>query len=116
MAQATTQILLPQTSGGGANNVVRGTKCTAAAYYLANKDLQTVSWNVTSMTGTLQIQASIVENPNIINDNDWFVVHSTTFTNTTETNYTNITGNFVWLRARLGGFNSGVVQYVRMSY
>ena len=116
MAQATIQILLPQTVGGGENNVVRGTKCTAAAYYLASKDLQTVSWSVTSMEGTLQIQASIVENPITTNDNDWFIVHSTTFTNTTEANYANITGNFVWIRARLSGFNTGVVQYVRMSY
>jgi hypothetical protein len=116
MAQATTLILLPQTVGGGNNNLIRGTRQPAAAYYLANKDLQTVSWNVTSVTGLLTIQATIAEDPSANNDSDWFTVYQTSFDNTTENGYTNLDGNFVWIRAKLAGFTGGVVQNIRVSY
>ena len=116
MAQTTTEILFPQTSYNGSNSLIRGTKQAAAAYYLGNADLQTVTWNLTSVTGLITIQASLVTSPVESTDNDWFTVYQLSCNNTTQNGYTNINGNFVWLRAKIAGFTQGVIQNVKVSY
>lgn len=118
MAQATTLILLPQTSYTN-STIVRGSKQPAAAYYLGNQDLQTINWYVTSFKGTIYIQASLASNPNEANDDDWFTVYQFTETGNTGTGYQNLNGNFVWLRAKVSFSNyggSGVIQYLKVSY
>lgn len=116
MAQSTTLILFPQTSFSGSNNLIRGDKKQAASYYLGNADLQTVTWNLTNVNGTLAIQASIATDPTETDDNDWFTVFTLPCTNLTQTGYTNINGNFVWIRAKISSFTQGVIQNVKVSY
>lgn len=116
MAQTTILTLLPQTSHNPSVNVVRGTKQPAASYYLANSDLQTVSWSLNNFSGTVIIQASLVTSPNESNDSDWFNVYTNAVTSTSGVFYSNISGNFVWIRAKLSNFTQGVVQYVKVSY
>jgi hypothetical protein len=116
MAQSTVQLLLPQTPFDGSNYLIRGDKKPAAAYYLGNADLQTVTWNLTSVSGVLSIQASLVTDPVLSDDNDWFTVYSNTCNNLTESGYANINGNFVWLRAKISSFTQGVIQNVKVSY
>lgn len=113
MAQATTLQLLPQTVYG--SNVV-GEPQKAAAYYLGNKNLQTVTWSFTTVKATMIIEASLANNPT--SDDDWFVVYTlATGNNTlTQNGFTNIEGNFVWLRARVNPFDAGVIQYVKVTY
>ena len=57
MSQTTTLILLPQTTylnpGNGAPYTVVGNSQPAAAYYLGNKDLQTVNIKATALTGNM---------------------------------------------------------------
>jgi len=117
MAQATTLQLLPQLSFNY-QSVVGGTytgeKHPAASYYTGNKDLQTLTWNVTTVTGLITIQASLVENPN--DTSDWVTVATVACNNTTQTRFQNINGNFVWLRAKVTGFTQGVIQNVKVSY
>lgn len=115
MAQTATYILFPQTTFS-AETLIRGEKRPAAAYYLGNADLQTVSWNLTSVTGTITIQASLVTDPVLTNDSDWFPVYTKICNTVTETGYTNISGNFVWLRAKIAGFTNGTIQNVKLSY
>lgn len=130
MSQATTLVLLPQTTWGG--NVypqlqsydVIGEKKPAAAYYLGNKDLQTVNINLAGVTGNIFIQASLATDPQEI---DWFDVYEVVANASAPANsaaniaaYTNeavnIEGNFVWMRAEVIDFQAGIVQFIKLSY
>lgn len=112
MAQATTVILLPQTSFDGTNTKV-GTAQPAAAYYLGNQDLQTLSWSVTSFSGLIVVQASLEETPM---ESDWFTVFNLPCNDVTSTSFSNLLGNFVWLRVKVNNFNKGTIQNIKVSY
>jgi hypothetical protein len=127
-SQATTLILLPQTTyinpGNAAPYTVIGNSQPAAAYYLGNKDLQTVNLKLTGVTGNIVIQATLATNPN---ENDWFKVYELEANSNATPNsapqlasnasiYTNIEGNFVKMRAKVEDFNYGIVQFVKLSY
>ena len=119
MAQSTTLILLPQVSfnaPGVVNGIYTGTRQPAASFYLGNKDLQTVSWNVTTVTGTVTLQASLLDEPSDLLTGDWVNIATFAFNNTTTSSFQNINGNFVWLRARVTGFTQGVIQNFKVSY
>ena len=128
MSQTTTQILLPQTvyaiGPNAAPYTVTGEKRPAAAYYLGNKDLQTVNINTATLSGNVVIEASLATSPT---EDDWFDVYQLT-ANANATNNSapklasttsvgvNIEGNFVWVRAKIEDFSGGAVQYVKVSY
>jgi hypothetical protein len=118
MSQATTLILLPQTYYQNNNVNVVGEKVQAAAYYLGNQDLQTLSWSLNSFYGVIDIQATLASDPTA--NSDWFNVHQISGNNTTTNSFANLTGNYVWLRAKVSFNNStgnpGVIQYVKVSY
>lgn len=128
MSQATTLILIPELSyqnpGNGAPYTVTGNTFPAAAYYLGNKDLQTVAVKLTNVTGNIVIEASLATQPS---STDWFRVYELTANANAPANtasqlasnasvYTNIEGNFVYMRAKVENFNNGTVQYVKLSY
>lgn len=128
MSQTTTLILLPQTAyvnpGNSQPYTVVGNTYPAAAYYLGNKDLQTVNMKVTQFTGNIVIEASLATTPS---SNDWFQVHKLIANANATPNtapeiasnastYTNITGNFVFMRAKIENFQAGGVQFVKLSY
>lgn len=128
MPQSTTLILFPETAydGGGTANVytLTGESKPAAAYYLGNRDLQTVNMKMSEVTANIVIQATLATTPSEI---DWFDVFQLTANwqapSNTEPNlnsnismYTNIEGNFVYMRAKIEDFAHGVVQFVKLSY
>lgn len=128
MSQATTLILLPQTTylnpGNGAPYTVTGNSQPAAAYYLGNRDLQTVNLKLTNCTGNIVIEASLATTPGV---NDWFTVYELEANASATPNsapqlasnasmYTNIEGNFVCMRAKVVDFDNGVVNYIKLSY
>ena len=128
MSQATTLILLPQTAyvnpGNSQPYTVTGNSQPAAAYYMGNRDLQTVNINLTGCTGNITIEASLATSPG---SNDWFKVYELVANANAASNtapklasnasiYTNIEGNFVSLRAKVIGFNGGVVNFGKLSY
>jgi hypothetical protein len=128
MSQATTLILLPETSyvnpGNGAPYTVTGNSQPAAAYYLGNRDLQTVNTKLSNCTGNIIIEASLATTPGV---NDWFKVNELIANANAASNsapqlasnasvYTNIQGNFVFMRAKVEGFAGGTVQFVKLSY
>lgn len=128
MSQATTLILLPETSyvnpGNGASYTVTGNSQPAAAYYLGNRDLQTVNTKLTNCTGNIVVEASLATTPG---STDWFQVYQLTANANAAPNsapqiasnasvYTNIEGNFVYLRAKIVDFAGGTVQFVKLSY
>lgn len=112
MSQATTIILLPQTPFS-AGPTILGDKQPAAAYYLGNKNLQTLSWSLSNVTAVIRIQATLTETPLT---SDWFEVYNLTLANTTQTSYYNLAGNFVWIRAVVYSFTAGVIQNIKVSY
>lgn len=117
MSQGTTLILLPETAynGGGTANVytVTGNAQPAAAYYLGNKDLQTLNYKLTQVTGNIVVEATLAASPT---NDDWFKVFEFEANSTNASSYTNIDGNFVYMRAKIVDFSNGVVQFVKLSY
>lgn len=128
MSQATTLILLSETTyvnpGNGAPYTVTGDTQPAAAYYLGNRDLQTVNTRLTNCTGNIVVEASLATNPS---NNDWFKVYELEANANATPNsapqlasnasvYTNIEGNFVYMRARVENLSGGTVQFVKLSY
>lgn len=128
MSQTTTLILLPQTTylnpGNGAPYTVTGNSQPAAAYYLGNQDLQTVNISLTNCTGNIIIEASLATDPT---SSDWFDVYELVANANASPNsapqiasnarmYTNVEGNFVYLRAKVEDFQGGVVNYVKLTY
>ena len=128
MSQSTTLILLPQTTyanpGNGAPYTVTGNTQSAAAYYLGNRDLQTVNFSLTNCVGNIVIEATLATTPQ---DIDWFQVYSLEANNYAPTGtapqiaansnmYTNVEGNFVYIRAKVEDFQNGVVNYIKLSY
>jgi len=128
MSQATILVLMPQTTynGGGTANVytVVGNAQPAAAYYLGNEDLQTVNIKLTQCSANIVIEATLNSN---VSSAEWFKVYelvanansatgSDTFDASNASIYTNIEGNFVYLRAKIVDFAGGVVNFVKLSY
>lgn len=121
MSQANTLTLLPQTVYSSTPNpvyTVVGNAQPAAAYYLGNQDLQTVSMKLTSVTGNILIEATLATTPV---EDDWFNVYTlqanlAANVNSNATLYTNINGNFVHMRARVEDFSTGIVNFVKLSY
>ncbi len=128
MSQTTTLILLPQTSylnpGNGAPYTVVGVEQPAAAYYLGNRDLQTVNINATNLSGNVVIEASLATTPT---QHDWFKVYELVANANAPANtasqlasnasvYTNIEGNFVYMRAKVIDFNGGTLNFTKLSY
>ena len=113
MSQATTLTLLPQTPYTAPTTAITGAKQPAAAYYLGNKNLQTLTWTLAEVSATITVQATLAENPI---GTDWFDVFSITAETLSETNYENIRGNFVWIRAVVANFSTGIIQSVKISY
>jgi len=122
MSQTTTLILLPQTTwvntGNSAVYTVTGNSQPAAAYYLGNRDLQTVNIKLSGVTGNIVIEASLATTPT---SDDWFKVYelaanANANVNSNASTYYNVEGNFVYMRAKIEDFSSGIVQFVKLSY
>ncbi len=121
--------MLPQTVwssnvANGNSYTVTGNSQPAAAYYLGNKDLQTVNLNLLNCTGNILIEASLATSPG---STDWFKVYELEANANAPANsapqvasnasvYTNIEGNFVYLRAKVEDFAGGGVQFIKLSY
>lgn len=128
MSQTTTLILLPETSytnpGNAQPYTVTGNTQPAAAYYLGNRDLQTVNIKLNSVTGNITIDATLATTPT---STDWFKVYELEANTNAVANsapqiasnasiYTNVEGNFVYIRARVVDFATGTVSFIKLSY
>lgn len=110
--------MFPQTTydGGGTANIYSLTSNAqpAAAYYLGNEDLQTVNLKTTNFTGNIIIEATLSANSST---NEYFEVYKlANLANANVSTYTNIDGNFVYMRAKIQDFQQGVVNFVKLSY
>lgn len=113
MSQSTVLILFPQTIYNGTNVTVTGNPHQAAGYYLGKNELQTISWKLSLCSAIINIQATLEQDPG---DDDWFQIAQIIGTGADDIGYENITGNFVWIRAVITNFASGIVQFVKLTY
>ena len=112
MSQVTTITLLPQTPHTSGPNVT-GTAQPGAGYYINLYNYQTFSWSLTNFTGYVIIQATIVDEPT---STDWVNIHTITGSNLAQRSFTNIRGNFTYLRAIAAGFTNGLIDNVKVAY
>lgn len=115
--------LLPTTAHGtpsgnydGSSLDWAGDRQQAAAYYGGGGDLQTVAFYLSGFAGHILIEATLDSDP--VADSQWFTVlsYDTASSTVTENFSRNITGNFVWIRARVQDFDAGTITKVVMSY
>lgn len=89
-------------------------KVKASGYYYSNREIQTLTWSLSNnFTGSFVVQASLVSEPE--SDADWFDVFSHPNTGP-KTGFHNLTGNHIWLRARIKDWLDGTVHLVTLSY
>jgi len=112
MSQVTTLTLLPQTPHTS-GPVITGTARPGAGYYQNLYNYQTFSWSLTNFTGYVIIQATIVDEPSAT---DWVSIHTINGSNLTQRSFTNIRGNFTYLRVMVTGFTNGLIDNIKVAY
>lgn len=87
----------------------------AANYYRGRGSLQTVIINVAGFVGEIVIEATL---DSVAETAIWFETHTygDGTTPITAIHSVNIPGNFVWLRARVLGFDAGTINSITVSY
>jgi hypothetical protein len=76
-----------------------------------------MTWSITGFTGIISLEATLLDTPT--SNNDWFTVVNSVYNEnagTTVNAFINVTGNFVWLRAKISNFTRGVVNHIKVSY
>jgi hypothetical protein len=116
MAQTTVQVLLPSSSHTEATGTVMsiiGSAKQAAAYYIANANMQTISWSLQSQfVGTVEIQATLDASESTTN---WSTLYTVDTVNQ-KTGFYNLTGHYVWLRAKVSNWTEGTINSIYASY
>ena len=120
----TTKTLVPYTVWGtpsenydGLSTVINGTLVEASSHYFSVAGgLQTVWLATENFVGSIAIQGTLVREPV---EADWTTLYSVgddAQSPLSETETTNVTGNFVWLRAKVSNFQAGTITEARLSY
>jgi hypothetical protein len=121
--KTTTLQLLPTTTYGtpsgnydGSSEDWNGIDQQAANYYGGFGDLQTVAFFLLNFQGRVRIQATLDQQP--VSDAVWFDIEDfdSVGSATTDNFARNITGNFVWIRARVEDFTAGTITKLMLSY
>lgn len=113
MAQSET--ILPQQTHLGDSTVqtVTGDAYKGDGYYGRSDGFHTVQYTLNNVRGTISIQATLAIDPASA---DWFTVYEKEYTNeTTASNLTNFTGNYVWVRAVIE-YTQGTVESVKLNH
>jgi hypothetical protein len=92
-----------------------GNAVPAANYYGGQGSLQTITFRLTDFSGTITIEATLESTQDSAS---WFDVYEYDSAGipVTDTHPANVTGNFVWLRARVENFDSGEIESVTAAY
>lgn len=118
----TTQTLLQNVVYGQASGNYDGSSqdwysdpVPAANYYGGQGSLQTITYRVTGFTGRIIMEATLND---IASEAQWFEIddYDRSAEIITDFHPVNVTGNFVWLRARVEVFDAGEIQFVTAAY
>lgn len=96
---------------------IESNKAKGCGYYGQNDGMHTVQYTLNAFKGSIIIQGSLEGKPT---DDDWFDIDSASVIspnvavtlNTTK----NFTGNFVWVRAVVTQFDSGIINRVLFTH
>lgn len=106
-----------QASGNydGSSMDFAGNAVVAANYYAGQGAIQTVSINVTDFVGEIVIEATLNDSAEAAH---WFRtdVFGDGITPVTEVHPITVLGNFVYMRVRVLGFDSGTINSITLSY
>lgn len=99
----------------GSSQLFYSNAVPAANYYAGNGSIQTILYNLTGFVGTIFIEATLNDLPE---QAKWFVISERGDGSTADfgTTTATVTGNFSWIRARVEGFDAGIIQTVTVSY
>lgn len=105
----------PSGNYDGSSNTFDGDGAKAVGYYRGQGSLETVRISVTGFQGVITLQATLDQN---WQSADWFDVYSygDLSSTVTDTFYTNLTGNFTWLRVHVEGFEAGTINSITLAY
>lgn len=111
----TTEHGVPSGNYDGSSLVWSSDAVKAVAYYRGQGSFQTITIQVTGFRGKIVIEGSLSDQSDTTS---WVELYDYDFTNSTITDYhpETITGNFVWMRARVIDFTQGVIVGVTISY
>jgi|SRR5210317_1752292 len=114
MAANSEIILSAQTHpGDSTTEAVTGDKFKGDGYYGRSDGLHTVQYTYTELTGTIVIEATLAIEPG---DSDWFYVHSYVASQETSSKIQSITGNYVWIRAKLYNWTDGTINSIVLNH
>lgn len=106
-----------QASGNydGSSQDFAGNAVIAADYYAGYGSIQTVNISVTDFVGTIHIEATLNDQ---VEQAAWFLCSSfgDGETPVTEVYPITLVGNFVYIRARVVGFDSGTINSITIAY
>jgi len=87
----------------------------AANYYRGRGGLQTVTFRVTDLLARLRVEATL---DSVAETAHWFEIYEYGDLITPLTDYhpVTLTGNFVWIRINVLGFDGGTIDSVTISY
>ena len=92
-----------------------GDPTTAANYYAGQGSLQTVNIDTTDFVGVITIQASLNDSAGAAAWFDVLTIDASMIPSTEYQSHT-ITGNFVWMRARVTDFEAGTINSIALVY
>jgi len=112
-------VIISNTAHGAANGAYNGsdldwysTAYQGRGYYGYTDGLHTFSYKVTGFVGMIKVQATLATTPTA---NDWFdidfAVGDGVMPYTTST-YSNVTGNFVYVRIAVTNFTAGTINKI----
>lgn len=99
----------------GSSQLFYSNAIPAANYYAGNGSIQTVRYVLQGFIGTITVQATLNDLPD---QAQWFDIseRGDGFTPESGITGTTVTGNFSWIRARVSGFDAGIIESVTVSY
>lgn len=87
----------------------------AANYYRGRGGLQTLTFRVQDFVGIIKVEATL---DSVAETANWFQIfqYGDPVIPMTDHHPQTITGNFVWIRLNIVGFDDGLIEYVTISY
>jgi len=118
----TTETILASTVYGTASGNYDGSSqdfasdaVRAANYYAGQGSIQTILMSLAGVQGLIFVQATLNDNPDSA---IWFDIaeYGSEFSPLTDVHSVTVTGNYVWLRARIIGFDAGTINSITVTY
>jgi hypothetical protein len=105
----------PSGNYDGSSTSFDGDGVKSVGYYRGQGSLETVRFEVTGFEGVITLQATLDQHWPAA---DWFDVYTydSSGAPSSDTFYTNITGNFVWVRVHVTDFVAGTINSITLAY